>query len=207
MRTITRKGFIALAASAGAGGLLFGGLGGSRAAAHDGLPAEVTNALEHQTYDMFQEWFSWLRNAGVPGYLGETSVPNSQKEGWPPEEVNKWLTLLDKVYLLIDHNDTLITMVTAHVASHTTTGTNGLKVYGPDRDDVSLDQRNFAVAFEQAAVVEAHPPTATSMRGMNVSAGTFTQSGFSAASPGTYGSDYVYPDRADFEYLRGRAST
>jgi hypothetical protein len=199
----TRKDFIALAASAGAGSLLLGGLAGSRSAAHEVMPAEITNALEHQTYDMFTEWFSWLRSAGVPGYLGEHSVPNSQK-GWPPEEVNKWLTLLDKVYGLIDHNDTLITMVTAHVASHTTTGTNGLKVYGPDREDVPLDQRNFAVAFEQAAVVEAHPPTATSMRGMNASSGAFTQTGFSAASPGTYGEDYVYPDRADFAYLRSR---
>jgi len=199
----TRKDFIALAASAGAGSLLLGGLAGRRIAAHEVMPAEITNALEHQSYDMFQEWFSWLRSAGVPGYLGEHGVPNSQK-GWPPEEVNKWLTLLDKVYGLIDHNDTLITMVTAHVASHTTTGTNGLKVYGPDRDDVSLDQRNFAVAFEQAAVVEAHLPTATSMRGMNTSAGALRQTGFSAASPGTYGEDYVYPDRADFEYLRSR---
>jgi hypothetical protein len=152
----TRKDLIALAASAGAGGLLLSDLLGRRTAAHEGMPAEITNALEHQTYDMFQEWFAWLRDAGVKGYLSEHGVPNSLK-GWPPEEVNKWLTLFDKVYQLIDHNDTLITMVTAHVASHTT-GTQSLRVYGPDRDDVTLDQRNFAVAFEQAAVVEAHPP-------------------------------------------------
>ncbi len=199
----TRRDFIALAATAGSGSLLLGGLPGRRTAAHEGMPAEITNALEHQTYDMFSEWVAWLRNAGVPGYLGEHSVPNSQK-GWPPEEVNKWLTLLDRVYRLIDNNDTFITAVTAHVASHTTTGANGLKVYGPDRDDVPLDQRNFSVAFEQAAVVEAHPPTAASMRGMNASAGAFTQTGFSAASPGAYGGDYVYPDRADFAYLRSR---
>jgi hypothetical protein len=199
----TRRDFLAVAASVGAGSLLLSDLLVRRIAAHEGMPAEITNALEHQTYDMYQEWFAWLRRAGVPGYLGEHSVPNSQK-GWPPEEVNKWLTLLDKVYRLIDHNDTLITMVTAHVASHTTTGTNGLKVYGPNRDDVPLDQRDFAVAFEQAAVVEAHPPTATSMRGMNASAGALTQTGFSAASPGIYGGDYVYPDRADFAYLRSR---
>jgi aryl-phospho-beta-D-glucosidase BglC (GH1 family) len=167
------------------------------------MSTEVTNALEHQTYDMFSEWFSWLRRAGVPGYLGEHGVPNSQK-GWPPEEVNKWLTLFEKVYRLLDQNATLITMVTAHVASHTTTGTNGLKIYGPDRDDVPLDQRNFAAAFEQAAVVEAHGPTATSLRGMNASAGAFTHIGFSVASPGTYGRHYVYPDRADFEYLSSR---
>src|SRR5918997_1194435 len=42
------------------------------------------------------------------------------------------------------------------------------------------------------------------MRGMNASAGAFTQKGFSAASPGTYGGDYVYPDRADFADLRSR---
>jgi hypothetical protein len=200
----TRKGFIALAASAGAGTLFFGAPpGGRRAVAHGGMPAEVTNALEHQTYDMFTGWFSWLNSAGVPGYLGEHGVPNSQK-GWPPEEVNKWLTLFDKVYRLLDANVDAVPAVTAHVASHTTTGNNGLKVYGPDNDDLLLDRRDFAVAYEQAAVVEAHPPTATSMRGMNASAGAFTQNGFSSASPGTHGGDYVYPDRADFAYLRGR---
>src|SRR5215213_11481575 len=108
MRTITRKGFIRLAASAGAGGLLLDGLPARRASAHAGMPAYITNALEHQTYDMFTEWFAWLRSAGVPGYLGEHSVPNSQK-GWPPEEVSKWLTLLDKVYRLMDQNGTLMT--------------------------------------------------------------------------------------------------
>ena len=82
---------------------------------------------------MFSEWFAWLRSAGVPGYLGEHGVPNFQK-GWPPEEVSKWLTLFEKVYQLVDQNDTLITTVTAHVASHTTTGTTCLKVYGPDRE-------------------------------------------------------------------------
>jgi hypothetical protein len=199
----TRKEFVTLAASAGAGGLLLGVLPARRAYAHAGMPAEITNALEHQTYDMFTGWFSWLRRAGVKGYLGEHNVPNSQK-GWAPEEVSKWLTLLDKVYRLLDQNGTVMMAVTAHVASHTTTGLNGLKVYGPDRDDVPLDQRNLAVAFEQAAVVEAHPPTDTSMRGMNTSIGAFTQTGFSSASPGTYGEDYLYPDRADFAYLRGR---
>ena len=192
-----------LAASVGAGSLIPTGLLNKKSMAHEGTPPEVTNALEHQTYDMFQEWFAWLKKAGVPGYLGEHSVPNSEK-GWPPEEVQKWLTLFDKVYQLLDRNDTRITAVTAHVASHTTTGGNGLKIYGPDRGDVPLSGRNLAVAFEQAAVVEMHPPTAASMRGVNTSAGAFRQIGFSAASPGTYGVDYVYPDRADFAYLRSR---
>jgi 2-methylcitrate dehydratase PrpD len=66
----SRKEFVRLAAAAAAGGLLLGGLAGTRkAVAHAGMPAYVTNALEHQTYDMYQEWFSWLRSAGVPGYL------------------------------------------------------------------------------------------------------------------------------------------
>ncbi len=88
----TRKEFITLAASAGAGGLLFGGLPARRASAHAGMPAYITNALENQTHDMFTEWFAWLRSAGVPGYLNEHSVPNSQKP-WPASEVQKWLTL------------------------------------------------------------------------------------------------------------------
>jgi aryl-phospho-beta-D-glucosidase BglC (GH1 family) len=168
------------------------------------MPTEVTNALEHQTYDMFTEWFSWLRRAGVPGYLGEHSVPNSEK-GWPPEEVNKWLTLIEKVYRLLDQNATLITAVTAHVASHTTTGSNGLKIYGPDRDDVPLDQRDFATVYEQAAVVEAHGPTAASMRGMNISAGAMKGgNNFSTETPGEYGTDYVYPDAMDYEFLLSR---
>jgi hypothetical protein len=121
VRTITRKDFMALAASAGAGGLLFGALPGRRASAHEGMPAYITNALEHQTYDMFQGWFSWLRSVGVPGYLGEHSVPNSQKP-LGASEVQKWLTLFDKVYQILDANVDLIPAVTAHVASLYTGG-------------------------------------------------------------------------------------
>ncbi len=198
----TRKDFITLAASAGAGGLLFGGLPARRAAAHVGMPAYITNALEHQTYDMFTEWFSWLRSAGVPGYLGEHSVPNSQKP-LAASEVQKWLGLFDKVYQQLDANVDLIPAVTAHVASIYTGGGNGLNIYGPNRGDVPIRDRNFARAFEQAAVVESHVP-AGSLRGMNTSSGAVRQPGFSRSSPGTYGGDYVYPDRADFAYLRSR---
>src|SRR3712207_3677221 len=110
----TRKDFITLAASAGAGGLLLGGLPARRATAHAGMPAYITNALEHQTYDMYQEWFAWLRRAGVKGYMGEHSVPNSQKP-LPASEVDKWLTLFDKVYWILDVNVDVIPAVTAHV--------------------------------------------------------------------------------------------
>jgi Cellulase (glycosyl hydrolase family 5) len=202
LRAITRKEFMALAASAGAGGLLFGGLPGRRAIAHAGMPSYITNALEHQTYDMFTEWFAWLRNAGVPGYLGEHSVPNSQKP-LAASEVDKWLTLFDKVYQIFDANTDVMPAVTAHVASHYSGGGYGLQIYGPNRDDVPIRDRNFARAFEQAAVVEAHLPLGT-LRGMNTSSGGITQPGFSRSSPGTYGGNYVYPDRADFAYLRGR---
>jgi hypothetical protein len=199
MATITRKEFITLAASAGAGGLLLGGLPARRASAHAGMPSYITNALEHQTYDMFQGWFSWLRSAGVEGYLGEHSVPNSQKP-LAASEVQKWLALFDQT---LDSNTDVIPAVTAHVASIYAGGGNGLNIYGPDRGDVPIRDRNFARAFEQASVVEAHLP-AGALRGMNTSAGAVTQTGFSRSSPGTYGGDYVYPDRADFEYLRGR---
>src|SRR5215210_9517419 len=124
MATITRKEFITLAASAGAGGLLLGGLPARRAAAHAGMPSYVTNALEHQTYDMFSEWFSWLRSAGVKGYLGEHSVPNSQKP-LAASEVQKWLTLFDKAYRILDANVDVIRAVSAHGASIYTGGGNG----------------------------------------------------------------------------------
>jgi len=199
----SRKEFITLAASAGAGSLLLGGLPARRVAAHAEVPSYITNALEHQTYDMYQEWFSWLRSAGVKGYMGEHSVPNSQKP-LPTSEVDKWLGLFDKVYQILDSNVDVVPAVTAHVASITTDGGKGLKIYGPDRGDVPIRDRNFARAFEQAAVVEAHPPLPDTLRGMNTSSGAITQTGFSRSSPGTYGSAYVYPDRADFAYLRGR---
>src|SRR5215211_2472285 len=202
MATITRKEFMALAASAGAGGLLLGGLPARRAIAHAGMPSYITNALEHQTYDMYQQWFSWLRSAGRKGYLGEHSVPNSQKP-LAALEVDKWLTLFDKVYQIFDANTDVMPAVTAHVASHYSGGGYGLQIYGPDRDDVPIRDRNIVRAFEQAAVVEAHLPLGT-LRGMNTSSGGITQPGFSRSSPGTYGGDYVYPDRADFAYLRGR---
>jgi aryl-phospho-beta-D-glucosidase BglC (GH1 family) len=203
MRTITRKDFITRAASAGVGGLLLGGLPARRAAAHAEMPAYITNALEHQTYDMFQGWFSWLRSAGVEGYLGEHSVPNSQKP-WPASEVQKWLGLFDKVYQQLDANVDVIPTVTAHVASIYSGGGNGLNIYGPDRDDVRIRDRNFARAFEQASIVEGHPPVPGALRGMNTSSGAVRQPGFSRSLPGTYGGDYVYPDRADFEYLLSR---
>jgi aryl-phospho-beta-D-glucosidase BglC (GH1 family) len=203
MRTITRKEFMALTASAGAGGLLLGGLPPRRAAAHEGMPSYITNALEHQTYDMFTEWFSWLRRAGTKGYLGEHSVPNTRKP-LAAEQVQKWLVHFDKVYRILDSNTDVVPAVTAHVASIYAGGGNGFNIYGPDRTDVPIRDRNFARAFEQAAVVESHPPVPGSSRGMNTSSGAITQTGFSRSSPGTYGGDYVYPDRADFAYLRGR---
>ena len=112
----SRKEFLTSAATAAAGGLLLGGLPARRACAHAGMPSYITNALEHQTYDMFQEWFSWLRRAGAKGYLGEHSVPNSQKP-LASSEVDKWLTHFDKVYRLLDSNVDVIPAVTAHVAS------------------------------------------------------------------------------------------
>jgi Cellulase (glycosyl hydrolase family 5) len=199
----TRKDFITLAASAGAGSLLLGGLPARSAYAHAGMPSYITNALEHQTYDMYQEWVSWLRRAGAKGYLGEHGVPNSQKP-LAASEVQKWLTLFDKVYRILDANTDVVPAVTAHVASIYTGGGEGFRIYGPDRGDVPIRDRNFARAFEQAAVIERHPPVPGSRRGVNTSSGAVTQTGFSAASPGTYGRHYVYPDRADFAYLRSR---
>jgi len=199
----TRKGFMTLAASAGAGGLLLGGLAGRRATAHEGIPAYITNALEHQTYDMYTEWFAWLRRAGAKGYMGEHSVPNSQKP-WPASEVQKWLGLFDKVYRILDANVDVIRAVSAHGATYSSGG-EGFQIYGPDRTYVPLGDRNFARAREQAAVLESHLPfSGSGMRGINTSSGNVTQRGFSAASPGTYGQTYVYPDRADFAYLRSR---
>jgi hypothetical protein len=203
MRTITRKEFMALTASAGAGSLLLGGLPPRRAAAHEGMPSYITNALEHQTYDMFTEWFSWLRRAGTKGYLGEHSVPNTQKP-LAAEQVQKWLVHFDKVYRILDSNTDVMPAVTAHVASIYAGDVNGFQIYGPDRTDVPIRDRNFARAFAQAAVVESHPPVPGARRGVNTSSGAVTQFGFSRSLPGTYGRHYVYPDRADFAYLRGR---
>ena len=169
----SRKEFLTSAASAAAGGLLLGGLPPRRATAHAGMPAYITNALEHQTYDMFQEWFSWLRRAGVPGYLGEHGVPNSQKP-LAGSEVNKWLTLFDKAYRILDANVDVVPAVTAHVASIYAGGGNGFNIYGPDRTDVPIRDRNFARAYEQATVVESHPPILSALRRMNTSSGAVT---------------------------------
>jgi aryl-phospho-beta-D-glucosidase BglC (GH1 family) len=166
------------------------------------MPSYITNALEHQTYDMFTEWFSWLRRAGVPGYLGEHGVPNSQKP-LAAEQVQKWLVHFDKVYRILDSNTDVVPAVTAHVASIFTGGGYGLQIYGPDRGDVPIRDRNLARAFEQASVVESHVPLGA-LRGMNTNSGAVIQTGFSRSLPGTYGRHYVYPDRADFAYLRSR---
>lgn len=194
-RLLTRRGFIGLVGVATLA--LSCGVDRRRV-----IPT-ADNALVRQTLGMYEQWIDWLTRAGVPGYLGETNTPNTQKP-LPRNEVEKWLTLLEKVYETIDSAGPAVAAVTAHVASVTSSGGGGFKVYGPDRADASIGQRNFASVFEQAAVIEAHGPTPDSMRGMNTSAGALTPGGIGAGNPGVYGEDYVYPDRSDFEFLLGR---
>jgi hypothetical protein len=194
-RLLTRRGFIGLVGVATL----------ALSCGVDQRPVRPTadNALVRQTLGMYGQWVDWLTRAGVSGYLGETNTPNAQKP-WPQSEVDKWLTLLEKVYETIDRAGPTIAGVTAHVASVTSSGGEGFKVYGPDRDDVNIGQRTFASVSEQAAVIEAHGPTPDSRRGMNTSAGALAPGEFGAGNPGTYGEDYVYPDQADFEFLLER---
>ena len=196
----TRKDFIALAASAGAGSLLLGGLPARRIAAHEGMPAEITNALEHKTYDMFSEWFAWLRSAGVPGYLGEHSTPNGEK-GWSGEEVNKWLGQFEFVYQLLDANQDAVPLVSAHSVALSTFGKDGFRIYVPISNGGTMADRTVGRAQEQASVLARHQSTPERMHGMNSSAGTMGAANFSAQKPGVYGVEYAYLGADDYSYL------
>jgi Cellulase (glycosyl hydrolase family 5) len=171
--------------------------------AHATNPPEVTNALEHQTYDMYAEWFAWLEASGKPGFLGEHSVPNHEK-GWTAAEINRWLTLFDKTYVWLDRNAGTVPVVTAHAASHSSFDKGGLRIYVPTSTSGTMAQRDWGISNEQAPVVEAHPAQTGRNRGVNAASGAMTQTGFDGGSPGTYGTHYTYPDRADYEYIKSR---
>lgn len=167
------------------------------------MAVTADNALERQTLGMYDAWFSWLSGAGAPGYVGETVTPNSEKTGWSKAEVDKWLTLLEKVYAKCD--EVGLRALTAHCAGVTSGDSGGFQVYGPNRRDVSLGQRSFVADGSQVPTVEAHPPTPATLRGMNLSAGALDgNSGFGPTHPGTYGTDYTYPNLASLQFLKSR---
>jgi len=164
----------------------------------------ATNALERQTLEMYRDWFAWLRRAGVPGFMGEHSVPNSEK-GWTSQEIAKWLTLFDLAYQTLDANADVVPVVTAHAASHSSFDKGGLRIYVPTSTSGTMAARNWGRALEQAPVVERHPGTAARLRGMNAASGAMKdKSDFGARNPGVYGTEYVYPDAADYSYLLSR---
>lgn len=193
---ITRRQFIAGTAAVTLTPYLLGSL----SSCHSDLSSDVTNALEHRTYDALKGWVNWLSANGAMGYFGETSVPNSL-EGRAPEDVEKWLILLDKVYRWFDRHGVWATGFTASRMSNP----REYRHYGPTCNDIPVGQRTIGVAYEQASVVEAHASGAGGMRGMNANGGEVsTHGGFSNKNPGTFGVDYYYPDIDDFRYLRGR---
>jgi hypothetical protein len=159
------------------------------------------DAVTHWAADHWNRWIDWLETNGVKGWLGETGWPNNL-EG-PRPDLDQWQTLGQKVYSWADRDEVAIT---AWVASHASGSTN-LRIYGPERSDIGYFGRTIGVAHSQASVVEAHPTSATYWRGMNANGGELKggeDSGFSNTNPGKYGTQYIYPDRADFDYLVGR---
>lgn len=176
--------------------MLFG-VGSARA--HTAKPLEVTNALEHRTYDAVKGWLDWLQANGAKGYFGETSTPNNL--AGPRPDVDQWLSLLDKVYGWLDEASV---DATAWVGSRMS-GSTHLRIYGPADPSLPLAQRAVGVAHEQARVVEAHPTAPSYQRGVNANGGELgTDSTFSNANPGVFGGNYFYPDLDDFTYLAGR---
>lgn len=199
----TRKDFLKLSLTAGAGVALL-----PITRRKEAVAAPVAeNALENQTFQMYDEWFAWLNRAGVPGYVGETITPNSNNDTswWSLEETQKWMTLLEKVYQKFDEAGPTVAAVTAHCAGLGSSDSNGFQVYGPNSTSVSLGQRTFVVNGETVSVVEGHPTTPTSLRGMNLSAGPMgADFPYSSQSSGTEGNEYDYPDRADCDFLYAR---
>lgn len=201
---LSRKEFIGMAGGAGAATML--GLSPGRAQAHTKLPSSVNDAITHRSYDAVHGWTNWLKKYGVKGYFCETGWPNSEEgprlnpDG--TSDIPQWRTLGNKIYSWLDGADVWATYWMAAVTS----GISVLKVYAPTDFGPPLSDRVIDRALGQAAVIEAHPSTASYKRGVNAAGGELYlgMTDFTNQNLGVYGNNYVYPNRASLAYLATR---
>lgn len=130
----------------------------------------------------------WLTANSVPGYLGET--------GWPNTTDNAlWQAIGEAVYSRADMAGLWVT--------YWATGDK----WGQTYPLLAYKGSPVDTALAPSSVIEAHLGDTNALRGINVAGGEFYQSGFSAASPGTYGTDYSYGSLSTYTYLASRGLT
>lgn len=158
------------------------------------------DALHRRVRAELGRFTDWLAQNGVEGYVGEV--------GWPDDyagDASRWNALANAWYA-----DAAGLWVTQWSTGEWW-GTNyKLAVYedrrSPDGWPDGVDSANT-----QAAVTEAHPTTASYLRGVNVSGAEFgapfsldPTSRFSNKNPGRYDRAYHYDRQATFDYLASR---
>jgi hypothetical protein len=157
-------------------------------------PAVVCGAdpLQAQTLAGLAHFSSWLRREDAAGFVGEV--------GWPSgPDAAQWNALADAWYRAAD---AIGLPVTAWSAGRWPASYR-MAAYHPGGGGSALD-----TAGAQAPVIEAHPSTASYLRGVALASGSFgtgeANTAFSNLAPGRYGSDYTYADGPSYAFLTGR---
>jgi hypothetical protein len=144
-----------------------------------------------------KSYTNWLTVNNAKGYIGEV--------GWPgTTDAAAWNGLADHWYR---DADTAGLWVTQWATGEWWPNSYALGTYiNSVSESAPLD-----TARPPATVVEAHPSTATVLRGVNLNGGEFgaaswsaTTSSFSNANPGIYDSAWHYDTQGTFNYLKSR---
>ena len=134
----------------------------------------------------------WLKANNAQGYVGEI--------GWPDNSTGDaaaWNALANIWYQDADSANLWVTPWSTGIWWGTT---YKLSPYQNKIAGGGVDSPNT-----QASVLEAHPPTSTYRRGVNVSGAEFGTGGsFNNANPGTYGTNYIYDPTGTFNFLASR---
>lgn len=160
-----------------------------------GATPQQSDALTSKTLRVQQIFTGWLASQRVSGCFGEV--------GWPATDAGRWNLLATQWF-----DAAAAARVPSFVwaAAQRWPPAYPLAVYrraGPEVADGSLD-----TAGPQAVVLEGRSSNGA-LRGINLADGSFSSSQsnngtYSAAEPGTYGQDYVYPSSGSVAWLADR---
>lgn len=158
----------------------------------------VDNALHRKVISELNGFIQWLNDHGAPGFVGET--------GWPDDHYGdsaQWNDLAQDWFEIADSAN-LGAVVWA--TGEWWPSSYRLAVYENRDEEGGVESANT-----QAPVLEAHLSTASYLRGINVSTGTFCEghglertSSFSNHDTGRYNVCYRYDGQETFDYLAGR---
>jgi hypothetical protein len=164
--------------------------------------AAEPDALHRRILDELGKFTNWLQQNGVEGYIGEV--------GWPDDyrgDASQWNALANAWYGEADAAGLWVTQW----STGEWWGTDYKLAPYEDRHFPDSSPNGVDSANTQAVVTEAHPTTASYLRGVNVSGAEFgapfsldATSKFSNKNPGRYNRAYHYDGQATFDYLASR---